>query len=278
VPRYIALVIGLVGLAGVAGCGGDRASVPPANTQPKAAVESEVPKSSGEDLPPKDSIPHLPTTSSNELSKNELHEEEPPLSDNAIVNGTINKTRDETAISPERIMLLTPGGPLLMNVGLTIAGRPHTEVFAAIVQRVLDAGDTNGDGRSTWQEWKDNEEFLQGELAAVPAGNSRRVQRWIERYDENDDNQIQPQEAASWLGRNRGGSARAFAIRSRRSFLALPTIHSRVWQLLDNDQDGLLSEIEIQRAPERFWSLDADDDRIITMSELASCGRSNDAI
>jgi len=183
---------------------------------------------------------------------------------------TSDKEKIDEPLRPERILFLTPGGPVVADVFLSIEGQPHDQALQEIVQRVLAAGDTDHDGRSTWQEWKENEAFFQEALAEDSMMTPRQINQWIKRYDENRDKRMQPAEAAAWLGRNGGGSARAFAVRSRRSFVAHLTSSSRVWQLLDKDRNGALSETEIGHTPERFWSLDANDDRTITPVELAS--------
>jgi len=182
---------------------------------------------------------------------------------------TASKEKVDELPRPERILLLTPGGPVVADVLLSIEGQPHDQALEEIVQRVLAAADTDQDGRSTWQEWKENGAFFQESLAE-DSTTLRQINQWIKRYDENRDKRMQPAEAAAWLGRNGGGSARAFAVRSRRSFVAHLASSSRVWQLLDGDHDGVLSETEIRHTPERFWSLDANDDRTITPVELAS--------
>jgi Ca2+-binding EF-hand superfamily protein len=93
---------------------------------------------------------------------------------------------------------------------------------------------------------------------------------WVERYDENRDKRMQPSEAAAWLGRDAGRSLRPLALRSRRSYLAIPSLNSRAWQLLDANGDEVLVDTEIANAPHRLWLLDADDDRIVTLPELAT--------
>ena len=93
---------------------------------------------------------------------------------------------------------------------------------------------------------------------------------WVEQYDDNRDGHIQRGEAAAWLGRNAGRAASAFAVRSSRSYVSAPSAASRVWRLLDRDQDGLLSVGEIDSAAATFWTLDANDDRVISSSELAT--------
>ena len=172
--------------------------------------------------------------------------------------------------TPERIALLTPGGPLLVDVWLSVDGRPHVEALAAIVRVVLDSADTDTDGRPTWKELAENQEYLAGLRPNAPPIGARQMKMYIERFDENRDGAIQPGEAASWLGRDAGITARPFAVRSNRSYSANPRASSRVWQLLDTDRDGELSIEEADRGPEKFMLFDGDDDRIITPAELAS--------
>jgi Ca2+-binding EF-hand superfamily protein len=92
----------------------------------------------------------------------------------------------------------------------------------------------------------------------------------IERYDENRDGQIQPPEAAAWLGRDAGTTAKSFAVRSTRAYRPVPRATSQVWQLIDGNNDGRLSREEIDGAPNRLLSLDADDDRVLAPTEMAS--------
>ena len=170
----------------------------------------------------------------------------------------------------ERVAILTPGGPLLVDVSLTIGGRPHTETFDAAIKQVLDAGDTDGDGGPTWKEFAANRKYLEAEYPNAPAVDSRQMKQLIERYDDNRDGKIQTHEAASWLGRDAGTSVQAFALRSARSYSSVPRARSQLWKLLDADNNGRLSNAEIRRAAEQLSSPDANDDRVIVHSELAS--------
>lgn len=170
----------------------------------------------------------------------------------------------------QRILLLARGGPLLMDVQLTIEGRPIGQGIQSMIERVIQAGDTDGDGRSTWSEWRANEEFLLGEFTDMESLQQRTIKSWVESYDENDDGRIQRAEAASWLGRDGGRSASALRVRSRRSYLAQSAGQSRLWQILDEDADGRLTSQELDWAAERLFLLDTSDDRIVDQSELAT--------
>jgi hypothetical protein len=179
------------------------------------------------------------------------------------------KPTEKIPVRPERFAILTPGGPLLIDVTLTIDGQSPADLFAQRIEKVIKAGDTDDDKKSTWAELAANEEFLKAENALNPTSAKSRAKMWTDQYDLNRDKQIQPDEAASWLGRDAGQSVTALSLRTRRSYYPVPALGSRVWQLLDTIDDGRLSREELAAAADRFFTLDANDDRIITPRELA---------
>jgi Ca2+-binding EF-hand superfamily protein len=177
----------------------------------------------------------------------------------------------------ERIVLLTPGGPVLVDVALMLGDRPQAAVFHELIEHVLAAADTDGDGRQTWDELAANKQYLAEYQPNGQQLSPRQLKMWIERYDENRDGRIQPGEAMGWLGRDSGTSARPFAVRSSRWYRSNPRAGSRVWQLVDSNRDARLSAEEMASAAERFWVFDANDDRAISSAELASLREQLDA-
>jgi Ca2+-binding EF-hand superfamily protein len=185
-------------------------------------------------------------------------------------DGEDHKAKATEAAGRERVALLTPGGPLIVDFWVTLDGRSYTSPFDELVTKVLEAaGETKEGARATWEALAANEEFLKAQQPNGPSGESQ-LQMWIEQYDSNRDGQIQRLEAAAWLGRNAGRAASAFALRSSRSYVSVPTASSRVWRLLDIDRDGMLSNADLDSAAETFWRLDANDDRVISTAELAT--------
>jgi Ca2+-binding EF-hand superfamily protein len=134
----------------------------------------------------------------------------------------------------------------------------------------MDAGDGDHDGQSTWKELAADRKYLEKEMRNAPAADSRQMKTLIERYDENRDGKIQTAEAAAWLGRDSGSSATPLAIRSTRAYRPVPRATSQVWHLIDGDGDGQLTNEEIAAASSRLLALDADDDRILAPTEMAS--------
>jgi hypothetical protein len=179
----------------------------------------------------------------------------------------------DAAVEPapaERVAILTPGGPLLVDVRMTLDGKPVGAALARLVDDVLAAADSDGDGRPTWQELSENNAFLDARMPQPRQSGSMLLKDWSDKHDVNRDGRVQPDEAASWLGRDSGRTARSFALRTSRAFSPDPRTTSRMWPLLDVDRDGRLSTAEIDGAAQRLWLRDADDDRVIELSELAS--------
>jgi hypothetical protein len=254
-----------------AGCGHDAASptvarpvAPPAVAAAAKPVSATESKPAPTAAPGKKSKPAAPLAEAADPAKEQAPEDKPD------VDSQQEAADNEAAGARERIAVLTPGGPLLIDVTLTIDGRPHTEGFEKLLKQILAAGDVNKDGKPTWTELVENEKFLKSELASAGQVNSYQARMWIETYDVNRDNRIQESEAKSWLGRDASAGADAFAVRSEKSFAPQPSASSSVWQFLDVDHNGRLSPEETRGAAESLLSLDADDDRVLTTRELAS--------
>lgn len=171
---------------------------------------------------------------------------------------------------PERVAILTPGGPLLIDVTMTLDGRPFNQAFDEQLAALLKAADSDDDGAATWKELMDNDEYLKGSYSGRPELNERQKRDAIKQYDLNEDGHIQKQEATAWLGRDAGRSAAAFRVRSSRAYVPNSRTHSRVWPFLDRDANGELSATELEAAGEALLRLDADDDQVLTLDELAS--------
>lgn len=171
---------------------------------------------------------------------------------------------------PERIAILTPGGPLLIDVTMTLDGRPFNQAFDEQLAALLTAADSDEDGAATWKELMDNDEYLKEAYSGQPELNERQKRDATKQYDLNEDDHIQKQEATAWLGRDAGRSAAAFRVRSSRAYVPNSRTHSRVWPFLDRDANGELSAAELEAAGEALLRLDADDDQVLTLDELAS--------
>jgi Ca2+-binding EF-hand superfamily protein len=254
--RHLVIVIGLIAVEILTGCNRAATSTPisppataPQTTATKTSVEPQSQKHAVEEK----SIP--------------LNKPQPKpvqaTADNA------NKKEKVAAIRSERMAILSPGGPITIDLLLTIDGRPHGDVFEEEVRQVLTAADTDKDGRSTWKELAANKEYLKVQGNGMPPEGARQLEMLTERFDRNGDGQIQRDEAAAWLGRDAGVSARAFDVRGSRSYVSVPSATSRIWKLLDVDNNNRLSREEIAHGAATLLSLDENDDGIVAPEELA---------
>jgi Ca2+-binding EF-hand superfamily protein len=269
------VVIVLVGVA-TAGC--TRTPVtPPAGVAPKPTAAqvvsstssrpSETPDKPGDQQP---TVESSPTTADNDSNSG-------PPQTTLAADGHATKLPEEKPAPAERIAILTPGGPVLADVVFLLGGKPHSERFTQNIDEVLTAADTDKDGRSTWEELVANEEYLASSQPGGQPLGPRQLKMLIEQYDENRDGAVQSSEAASWLGRNLGAAAQALRIRSSRWYRTNPRASSRVWQLLDSNQDARLSTEEMSAAADKLFLFDANDDRVIAPPELASLREQLDA-
>jgi len=231
----------------------------------------------------KSDSPSPPSTGEAPVDAPSLDSKTPPAADDSLGAApsasaeqapTHDDPKKESEAVPEapaeRVAVLTPGGPVLIDVRLTIDAQPQGAGLQRLVQKVLAAADKNGDGRPTWQELVDNRDALADQMQNDSGGASRLLAEWTEKHDVNRDGRVQAEEAASWLGRGENRTARAFALRTSRAFAPDPRATSRLWPLLDADRDGRLSAAELDGAAAQLWLRDADDDRVIAPSELAS--------
>lgn len=252
-------VIGLIAVAVVAGCHRDDGA-----KSSSAAAPAVLP-------PPKVETKLVKTTVVDQAVEKSPAPVQAPLPEPIKTSANDNDGKPEpTATQSQRVAILTPGGPLLLDVSLSIDDRPHTAAFDELVSQALAAADTDKDKLSTWKELAANKDYLAMQPANKAPGNARQLKMWTEQYDRNRDGQIQPTEAMSWLGRDAGTSVRAFDVRSSRSYSSIPSATSRVWKMLSVDDDERLSRVEIERGPAVLASLDANDDGCVVPDEVTN--------
>jgi Ca2+-binding EF-hand superfamily protein len=259
--RYLITVICLIAVQLTVGCRRNVSTV--SDSAPAVSPKPTVAKISDE----KGAAKLTNTKKPIPLSKAEPKPEPKP---NQSATDAAKKKIKVATKQNERMAILSPDGPIAVDVFLTIDGRPQAEIFNEVVDQVLTAADTDKDGRPTWKELVANKAYLssQSQRDGMPPGNVGQLKMWEEQFDRNRDGQIQRDEAASWLGRGAGMRARAFDVRGSRSYSSLPSTTSRIWKLLDVDGNGRLSKAELARGPEKLLALDENDDGIIDPEEL----------
>jgi len=170
-------------------------------------------------------------------------------------------------VSKERILLLAPGNPIVVELHLTIDGQPHTEALVRLVDEVLKLGDTDGDGRTMWKELCASRRVKYGQYGNLAIDNDNSEKQVIERYDIARDGVVDRTELPRFLTRNAGGS-RPFSIRGTLDHRDLNRRGAATFRVIDADEDGAISAEERAAAALLLAGRDGDDDEILLASDL----------
>jgi len=175
----------------------------------------------------------------------------------------------------ERLILFTSAGPLLVQFRFQIDGKPLPEIRADLISQMLKLSDSNGDGKTTWAEALASPLFA-GEKGAMGGASANPTMKRGDRgiisleriHDRNLDGIVDPDEAVR-LALANDVQAGAFRLESEgRDQRDSPT-ESAAWQLLDVDEDQILSAEELLSASARLKSRDADDNDLLETAELS---------
>ncbi len=164
----------------------------------------------------------------------------------------------------ERLLVFTPEGPLIVDLVLSIDGRPYRDAREKLIEQMIASADSDGDEQLRWTEALDSPWFA-FEQAAQPAQmDARQRRQQIMQFDLNRDGLVQPDEARRFVGRS-GNAGRGFSLdaSSRRS-----NGPSAAWRLLDGDANGVLTSGEIDAAGLALASRDADENELLRPGEI----------
>ncbi len=176
---------------------------------------------------------------------------------------------EPTPAEPERLVLLTGGGPLVVHVEVYVDGQPQRATAAALLDKVLRSAAAGDDETAevTWAALVDDPKFVSGQLGNTPMADAAARYRTSRDYDANHDERVQPEELAALLTGDMGGG-RTSAIEWVADRMALEKWNSPVFVMLDADEDGRLSLEECQTAPVRLRSRDIDDNDAVTIADF----------
>ena len=172
------------------------------------------------------------------------------------------------SMGSERVVLLTAAGPLLVELKLSIDGRPHPTAMSRLVDYILKAGDTDGDGKATWEELTTSPRFRYGQFGNAAINSESERMNMIRMYDSNRNGRVDAAEAPRFLTRNAGGS-QPFSFMGSNYFKDVNKSKSATLMLLDSDEDYRLSAAEMSAAAARLRSRDQDGDDTLYANELA---------
>jgi Ca2+-binding EF-hand superfamily protein len=176
----------------------------------------------------------------------------------------------EIPAAPERLLLLTPQGPLVVHLHVTIDGVPQrTAAQQAIrrAQQVLAKEESEkSSGEPQWSQIIAHERFRSGELGNATLAQTADVDRVFKPFDVNRDGLAQADELGVFLSQD-AASGNPFSV-ARVEEYANDEPRSTVFGLLDQDADGRLSRAEIADAPKQLLSRDADDNQTVAAADF----------
>ncbi|HEX5103504.1 MAG TPA: hypothetical protein VFV87_06815, partial [Pirellulaceae bacterium] len=101
----------------------------------------------------------------------------------------------------ERFAILTPGGPVVVQVALTIDGQPFRTVREKFIDEMLAAADRDKDGKATWDEALDSPRFTLGRLRLT---SDQQKQPFVRGLDRNADGLVDRPEVRLFVAQTFG--------------------------------------------------------------------------
>ncbi|HET6881701.1 MAG TPA: hypothetical protein VFI31_16175 [Pirellulales bacterium] len=169
-------------------------------------------------------------------------------------------------LASERMLLLLPAGPLLVELRMTIDGQPFRTAREDLVDHVLRLADRNGDGRPTWGEIYADPKRVFTQRFEVQTRNMSRKE-FMRTNDTNQNGEVDREEARRIVARAKSAGA-AFSLESSTEYRHTNRRLSIVRAMLDADGDDALDGHELASAENRLLARDANDDHIVTWDEL----------
>ncbi len=176
------------------------------------------------------------------------------------------ETAEQAADPNQRLLLLLPDRALLVELHITIDGRPFRVWQYERVAKMLAHADRDGDGVTLWDEAFEDPKFLMGQLRQITQAQARDAYR--KSIDFNDDGIVQLAEAQYLCAQRMGGPSCMISPHS-----AASGANPKLYELLDSDSDAELSAEEIEAAPGRLRRRDRNDDELLEYNELVDVYR-----
>jgi Ca2+-binding EF-hand superfamily protein len=248
----VSLTIGALAIAALVGCRGGKSE--PVATPEKPATPT-TPVAATKSLSVPAAVESAPAADKSSAESSSAAASEPAAPPAAVTYGT------------ERLVLLAPTNPIIIELRLSIDGQPHTAALEQLIDEVLKIADTDGDGRVMWKELCASKRIKYGQYGNLAIEGENGEKQIIDRYDIARDGVVDRAELPRFLTRNAGGS-RSFSIRGTLNHRDLNRRGAATWRVLDADDDGVISAEERAAAAARLASRDTDDDEILLPSDL----------
>jgi Ca2+-binding EF-hand superfamily protein len=190
--------------------------------------------------------------------------------------GMVDRENADPQDPYERFAVLAPGGPVVVQVALTVNGQPFRTVREKLIDDMLAAADKDKDGKATWDEAFRSPRFT---LGRVRVGNDQQKEAAQRLLDKNTDGVADRPEVRMYVAQYYSAPAFALGANAYSGYggavlldngrVVSSGAQADVRALLDTDADGALSDKEIAAAPERLKTRDADDNDLLYPEEIS---------
>ena len=194
------------------------------------------------------------------IAKTEIADADKPAT--PVELPAVPQSDNPATLPTDRLMLLTEAGPLLVDLRITIDGKPHLDSFDHVVQTVMGIADEDGDGIVTWDTLMNHPRFSDGQFGNPATSTYQAQLDMVRLYDTTKNDRVDPDELIRYLTSNQGTSQALSLVTSNyRRVLNRDDSPIRKW--LDSDNDLVIDERELAAAPRRLRLRDTNDDEVL---------------
>ena len=168
--------------------------------------------------------------------------------------------------STERLLLLTPGGPLIVDIVVLIDGEPLRMDRSKRIDDLMKALAPESKSDPTWATAAASADFTVGPFKERP-DDDELLERMIRASDLDRDDVVDRDEVAALIAREERAEP-DFMLDLTAMGASGDSYDSAVWKLLDAEGDGLLSPAELTEAEARLKLQDTDDDDLLYPDEI----------
>ena len=168
---------------------------------------------------------------------------------------------------PQRLILLTPRGPIIVHLHISIDGMPQQAAAESLLDDLSKAAGASDERSANWADLVASPRFAAGVAGNMPLADSAAREKAIKDFDFNRDGRVQRAELAALLAQD-NARGRVFSVQRTGDYPMPDDEGASVFGLLDADQDGRISADEMSAAAVRLRSRDADDNDTVAVTDF----------
>ncbi|MCA9007493.1 MAG: EF-hand domain-containing protein [Planctomycetaceae bacterium] len=159
-------------------------------------------------------------------------------------------------VTGQRIILLAPSAPIILDINLLVDQSDFRSISNDYIDRMFASLDRDEDGYLDLKELKYLPAFG---IQRYDKGN---LQARLKQLDTDLDQRLSLKEFAVYLHSGQGSAFRVAGVPSRSSQMI------ELFRKLDQNQNGTLSDSELEASPQTLFQFDRDEDDVLNLTEL----------